>query len=98
MGKKKEVVEAVETNETDETVALAVETFTLKSICEELGMNPAAARRKLRSKFSKAEGDFRWEFDADGKAEVVAILTAKPEPKAKAKAKAEAEAEETAEA
>ena len=94
MGKKKEAAVAETTNETSaaENAAPAVETFTLKSICEELGLNPAAARRKLRAKFSKAEGDFRWEFDAAGKAEVVAILTAKPEPKVKA------EAEETAEA
>lgn len=74
-----------ENTENTENAAPAVEMFTLKSICEELGLNPATARRKLRTKLPKTEGaSFRWEFDADGKAQVVEILTAKPEPKAQA--------------
>ena len=62
--------------------------ITLKQICEELGINAAGARRKLRTKMGKSEGDFRWEFTPEQAEEVKAILTAKAE-----KAAAEPEAE-----
>lgn len=60
-------------------MANEMEMITLKQICEELDIKPATARRKLRSKLNKSEGDFRWEFTEEQAAEVKAILTAKEE-------------------
>lgn len=86
MGKKQDAATATATEAVE-----TVEMFSLKSICEELGVNQAGARRKLRSKLAKAEGaGFRWEFTAEQKAEVIAVLTAKAEKKEKAEAEAEA--------
>ncbi len=64
-----------ETTETTETLDM----ISLKQICEELGIKPAAARRKLRSKLEKSAGDFRWEFTEEQAEEVKALLTAKSE-------------------
>ncbi len=50
---------------------------TLKAICDELGLNSATARRKLRTKFQKGS-EFRWDFNDAEKAQVIEILTAKP--------------------
>lgn len=58
--------------------------ITLKQICEELGIKPAAARRKLRGKLGKAEGDFRWEFTPEQAEEVKEILAVKEAPTAEA--------------
>ena len=60
-----------------------LEMVSLKQICEEIGMTPAAARRKLRTKLNKDDGDFRWEFTDAQAAEVKAILTAPTVRKAK---------------
>jgi hypothetical protein len=62
-------------------MANEMEMITLKQICEELDIKPAAARRKLRGKLGKSEGDFRWEFTEEQAAEVKAILMAKAEVK-----------------
>jgi hypothetical protein len=52
-----------------------LEMVSLKQICEELGITPASARRKLRNKLEKSAGDFRWEFTDEQAEEVRAILT-----------------------
>ena len=55
-----------------------LEMISLKQICEELGIKPAAARRKLRGKLGKNEGDFRWEFTPGAEVDKVKeLLTAK---------------------
>lgn len=58
-------------------MANEMEMITLKQICDELEIKPASARRKLRNKLNKSEGDFRWEFTEAQAAEVKAILAGK---------------------
>ena len=60
-----------------------LEMVSLKQICEEIGMTPAAARRKLRTKLDKDDGDFRWEFVEADVAKIKEILTAPIVRKAK---------------
>jgi hypothetical protein len=57
-----------------------MDVVTLKQICEELNIKPAAARRKLRGKLGKSEGDFRWEFTPEEAIKVKDILTAVKAP------------------
>lgn len=65
------------------TEAAAVETITLKEICEELGIKPTNARQKLRSKMKASKGEgFRWVFPVDQKDEIVELLKSKAEAKA----------------
>lgn len=66
-------------NDTTEATTNALTMVSLKDICAELGIKPAAARRKLRSKLEKSAGDFRWEFVPEQVDEIKALLTAKAE-------------------
>lgn len=50
---------------------------TLREICEELGVNQKIARAKLRRANIVALPGKRWEFDAAGAVEVIALLTPK---------------------
>ena len=71
--------------ENTENQAAEVTKISLADICKELGIKPQSARVKLRKKLAGAKGEgFRWEFDLDRKAEIVALLT--PAPKAETKA------------
>ena len=63
------------------TEAAAVETITLKEICEELGIKPASARQKLRAKMKDSKADnFRWVFPVEQKDEIVELLKSKAKP------------------
>ena len=71
--------------ENTENQAAEVTKISLADICKEMGIKPQSARVKLRKKLAGAKGEgFRWEFDLDRKAEIVALLT--PAPKAETKA------------
>jgi hypothetical protein len=74
------------------------ELVSLKDICQRLGVNPRAARIKLRASGMSVEG-FRWEFPKGDVKRVEAVIRGEGDaPKAaaaKAKSKKKAEAPES---
>ena len=64
--------------------AEASNTITLAEICSEMGIKATGARVKLRKKLAETgrEGNARWVFPLEQKAEIVALLT--PATKAEA--------------